>query len=373
MFSLMPLDDIAALAPRWRALERRADPPACLAWPWVGAWLRRLPAAARPHLLEIRQRGATLGLAVLVPSVERRHGWLTVRQWRLHEAGVASLDALAIEDNGILLDPSCHPALLTECFRWLAVALPHLDELVLSSVAMKTAEAAEAGLGGAGLACRLVRDDLRRFVDLDEVRAKGGYLATLGAATRQAIRRARRLYEAHGPLHLRAAASVEEACSFLDRMKPLHEARRQGKGEAGAFALPDFLPFHRDLIASAWPEGGVELLALTAGPRLVGYLYNLRRRGWVHNYQGGFAYSDDPREKPGLVCHHAAIARAAAAGDRFYDLMAGDSRYKANLARRTERLVTLAATAPRPALRAEQALRSLKALLRPVPVAAPAE
>ena len=370
MFSLTPLGDRAALQPCWRDLEGRANPPACLAWPWIGAWLRRLPPAARPHLLEIREGGTILGLAVLVPSVERRHGWLKVRQWRLHEAGIPSLDALAIEDNGILLDAACPAALLSECFRWLAASLPQLDELVLSSVPMPVAEAARAGLAGAGLACRLVRDDLRRFVDLDEVRAKGGYLSTLGSTTRQAIRRARRLYEAHGPLQLRAAASIEEAWAFLDRMKPLHEVRWQGKGEAGAFALPDFLPFHRDLIASAWHEGGVELLALHAGPRLVGYLYNLRRRGWVHNYQGGFAYSDDAREKPGLVCHHAAIARAAA-GDRFYDLMAGDSRYKANLARRTERLVTLAATAPRPALRAEQALRALKSLLRR-PAAVPA-
>ena len=368
MFSLMPLDDVAALAPRWRDLERRADPPACLAWPWIGAWLRRLPADARPHLLEIRAGASTLGLAVLTPSVARRHGWLKVRQWRLHEAGIPPLDALAIEDNGILLDQSCPPSLLSACFRWLAASLPQLDELVLSSVPMPLAEVAQAGLAGAGLACRLVRDDLRRFVDLDEVRAKGGYLSTLGSATRQAIRRARRLYEGHGPLHLRAAASVEQAWCFLDRMKPLHEARWQHKGEAGAFALPDFVPFHRDLIAAAWGEGGVELLELTAGARLVGYLYNLRRRGWVHNYQGGFAYSADAREKPGLVCHHAAIVRAAAMGERFYDLMAGDSRYKANLARRTDRLVTLAAAAPRPALRAEQALRSLKALLhRPTP------
>lgn len=371
MFSLTPLNDIAALAPRWRDLERCADPPACLAWPWIGAWLRRLPAAARPHLLEIRDGATILGLAVLVPSVARRHGWLKVRQWRLHEAGIPALDALTIEDNGILLDPACPRALQSACFRWLAAALPQLDELVLSSVPPAVAAAAGAGLADAGLACRLVRDDLRRFVDLGEVRAKGGYLSTLGSATRQAIRRARRLYEGHGSLQLRAAASVAEAWEFLECMKPLHEARWQGKGEVGAFALPDFLPFHRELIASAWSEGGVELLQLTAGRRLVGYLYNLRRRGWVHNYQGGFAYSGDAREKPGLVCHHAAITRAAAAGEGFYDLMAGDSRYKANLARRTERLVTLAAAAPRPALRAEQALRSLKALLRrPTPVPA---
>ena len=50
------------------------------------------------------------------------------------------------------------------------------------------------------------------------------------------------------------------------------------------------------------------------------------------SYQSGFAYSEDPREKPGLVCHTLAIDHYARLGMRVYDLLGGDDRYKKTLA-----------------------------------------
>jgi CelD/BcsL family acetyltransferase involved in cellulose biosynthesis len=362
-FRLRPLTDPALLEAAWRRLEARADPAFCLSWTWIGCWLRQLPHGARPSWLEIGPADAPLGLAVLVPATGWRHGILPVRRWLLHESGDAAVDRLAIEDNGLLLDPACDPVLVRRALAWLPGALEGCDELVMRQVAPGIAALAREALAGAGMATRLLADDVRRWVDLQRVRAAGDYLSLLGANTRQSIRRARRAYAALGPLRVQPARSAGEALAFFDRMRPLHEARWQAKGKESAFASPAFAPFHRRLIATSWsddPAGcGVQLLEVSAGTTVIGYLYNLLRRGWVHNYQGGFAYAADPHLKPGLVCHAAAIEQAAAAGAVAYDLMAGDSRYKASLAAETGRLVSLEATAPRPLLRLEAGLREL--------------
>ena len=49
------------------------------------------------------------------------------------------------------------------------------------------------------------------------------------------------------------------------------------------------------------------MLRITAGGRIIGYLYNFVHAGHVYNYQSGFAYEDDPVVKPGFVSHYLAI------------------------------------------------------------------
>jgi len=80
------------------------------------------------------------------------------------------------------------------------------------------------------------------------------------------------------------------------------------------------------------PQGGVELLRIAAGARVLGYLYHFRRDGRVLAYQSGFDYAGaGPHEKPGLTCHALSIARALAMGERVYDMLAGAERYKQSL------------------------------------------
>jgi CelD/BcsL family acetyltransferase involved in cellulose biosynthesis len=80
-------------------------------------------------------------------------------------------------------------------------------------------------------------------------------------------------------------------------------------------------------------RGEIALLRLSAGERLVGYLYNFEFRGNAANYQSGFDYEGAKRHQtPGLTCHHYAIVDAASRGFDRYDFLAGDDRYKRSLA-----------------------------------------
>ncbi|MBV8913641.1 MAG: GNAT family N-acetyltransferase, partial [Acetobacteraceae bacterium] len=81
------------------------------------------------------------------------------------------------------------------------------------------------------------------------------------------------------------------------------------------------------------PTGEVDLLRVSAGPVLVGYLMNFNYNGEVSAYQSGFNYSVVGQHlKPGLTSHYLAIEAYRAAGASIYDFLAGADRYKLSLA-----------------------------------------
>ena len=163
---------------------------------------------------------------------------------------------------------------------------------------------------------------------------------------------------------LRRAESVEAAFQYLEGLMRLHAVTWNARGQPGAFARPEVLRFVRELIATGVPRGEVDLLEVSAGAEIVGYLMNFVFDGAVSTYQSGFQYRDAvPQLKPGLTCHAMAIEAARAAGHRGYDFLAGENRYKSSLANAERTLYWTELTAgPHPV-----ALRNrVKATLRPL-------
>ncbi len=309
----IPVPDVAALAAPWRALEAEAAPFSFFqSWSWVGCL-----AAERydhPVLIEAREAGRITGLALF----NRRRGRL-----HLTESGTAQHDAPFIEHNAPLLARDAAPETLATMLAAAWQAAP--AGLVLSGVPPALADTA------GGIASRRQQREAP-WLDLARLRAAGSdALGGASANTRQQIRRALRRLAARNPLRLAAAAGTEEAIAWLDALIALHTARWQARGKPGAFAGDFQRRFHRALIAAALPRGECELLRVTTGERVLGYLYNFRLRGRVYAYQSGFDYDSFAAEKPGLACHALAIARALELGDEAYDFLAGAERYKVSL------------------------------------------
>jgi CelD/BcsL family acetyltransferase involved in cellulose biosynthesis len=307
--------DLNALGQRWRALEADAEPNATIfrSWTWVGA-----DAADRytdPFLIEANDGERTVGLALF----NRTRG--LPPRLHLSESGHTDIDRVFIEHNGPLLARDAPPDTLT------AMLLPLRGRAAaLSGIDTRTLDAANT----AGLAPRVAQTRIAPTVDL----RRGPFLDGLSSNSRQQLRRSARLFEqaAGAPLAIASAPDVATATDWLDALAVLHQQTWQARGKPGAFADASFVRFHRALIASGLPRGQVEVLQISAGGMVVGYLYNLRSGDRVHAYQSGFAYGDDPRRKPGLTCHHLAIERAQAEGVADYDFLAGDDRYKQSLA-----------------------------------------
>ncbi len=320
---LSPPPGWTALGASWRALEARSQGSFFQSWSWVGC-----RAAARfpdPHLLEVRHGGETVAMGLFN---RRRRLPVGTRLW-LNESGMPALDSIHVEHNGLLIADAAPAETLAAA---LARVVRSSGHVVLSGV--DAAHLAAARATGA-----LVRERayavVSPWIDLAAVRAHpGGHLGQISANARAQIRRSMRRYEAAGPLTQRRAGSLDEARAFLAALGDLHQRAWTGRGQPGAFANPQFVAFHDELLTTAWPRGEIDLLRIDAGDVALGYLYNFRWHNRVSNYQTGFDYAaaKSAHYKPGLTCHHLAAELYAEEGFAAYDLLAGEHRYKTSLA-----------------------------------------
>lgn len=317
---------IAALEAEWRSLESRAGGTLFQGWTWVGCLAReRFP---QPVLLRATAEGRTVGLALF--NERRRFGLSTL--W-LGESGDPALDRVFVEHNGILAEAGWAgelPAWLEAAMRLPLPGASRRRRLILGGIDARTLAAArQAGT------VRVSAVRQAPFVDLTQLGPAGdGFLDELSRNARQQLRRSDRLY---GALQVRRAATPGEAESFLRALLELHMGRWAASGRESSLAQPLVARFIRELVARGAPLEEVDVLRVTAGeaPRetAVGYLLNLRRGGWVGQYQGGFDFaSAGPHQKPGLTCHHAAIRYYCAQAAGSYDFLAGEDRYKRSLA-----------------------------------------
>lgn len=353
---LAPARGLAGLGEAWRSLEQRTAGSFFQSWRWIGTWLAALPAEIEPLCLRARAGGEIVGLALLTPRRIRRHGVIASRQLHLNATGRAELDRLTIEYNGFLLDSRLAGEVERALLAHLLACRSLWDELVLDGLPPSIMAALE-GIG----AVRLRQRSICPYVDLALLDGADG-LAGVGANTRHQIRRMHRL---SGGAVLETAGTVAEGLAFLAGLAELHQAQWQARGQPGAFATDFLREFHHRLVADALPAGEVQLLRARAGDGgVIGHLYNFVYRDRVYAYQSGFPRHADNRLKPGLLSHHLAIQMSRANGLRFYDFLAGDSRYKRSLSTGRNELVWIVVQRPGMRFAMEHGLREVKARLR---------
>jgi CelD/BcsL family acetyltransferase involved in cellulose biosynthesis len=281
-------------------------------WTWVGCLAaERFPD---PIVLRAERQGVLVGLALF----NRRRGRL-----HLGESGDAALDRPFVEHNGPLADgPAVAEALLRAAWK-----IKGIQGLVLGGVPPSLVAAA------GGIATRR-QDRPAPVLDLAALRATGvDILDCLSANTRQQIRRSDRHFGGEATLRIEAAAGRADLDAWFPDLVALNDATWAARGQPGAFATDYLRRFHRSLMEQALARDELDLLRVTAGRGLVGFLYNLRFRGVSYAYQSGLTGTGEHRQaKPGMTCHALAIRRAVARGDAAYDFLAGDQRYKRSFA-----------------------------------------
>jgi CelD/BcsL family acetyltransferase involved in cellulose biosynthesis len=309
--SIVPFQSFTELETIWRGLEARVPTLSFFqSWNWVGCL-----AAERysdPVLLRAEQAGELVGLALF----NCRRGRLC-----LAASGMPALDAPFIEHNAPLaLNAEARIALLRAAWRARGAR-----RLVLDGASPADIQAA----GGVPLRWQ---ERIAPCVLLDAVRDAGGdYIGSRSSNARYQLRRSLRAYTARGAVTLQRALDTGEALAWLAAMIGLHDATWQARGQAGAFATDYLLRFHHALVVRAMAEGTLDMLRVTAGEDIVGYLYNFRLRGHIFAYQSGLAAAVG-HEKPGLTSHALAIEQALTRGDTVYDFLGGADRYKQSLA-----------------------------------------
>lgn len=348
--------DLRLLQAEWEDLESRSAPTVFLSWQWLGHWLDVYQPDVR--VLKVTENGRLIGLGMIVVSSERRHGLLRSRCLRLHQTGSRVLDQIWIEYNGFLAEHGRDRDVSAACLNYLVAQKEEWDEFVVGAI---DADEADFYAEATGLFKHVRWEAPCYGVDLDQLRRNGKhYLDTLSRNTRYQINRAHRLYEERGPVALVRPDSVEEALAVFDSIGPRHLERWGSGPDQSGYANPDFVRFHRSLIRSQWPEGGVDLVSLRAGDDVIASFYNLLHNQVVYFYLGGMMTETDNKLKPGLLGHSLCIEDYRQHGFHYYDFMGGEERYKSNLGERHRHLVQVALQRPRFKLKLEQALREAR-------------
>lgn len=342
-FSRLP--DTVALADRWRALEAQADGSFFLGWTWTGAWLDSY--GVTPELLEISDGGRDVALALVGHGMAKRPLG-PVATLSLNQSGVVQADRAYVEYNGLLTRRGQEAA---------------ADQAAISAIAdrrdWRALTLAGIAPGSPLLAIparRRVRSDVSPVcqVDLDGVRGAGGdYLSLLSTNTRSQVKRATK--EHSGALPPVAVGTPDDAAAWIGEMRDLNAGRHADN----AWDDPAFCAFVAKLVERGADNGEVELLRFADAGGLVGLLVNFVYRGAALNYQSAFAPPRTGKDKPGLLCHAAAVAHYADRGLGRYSLLAGKDRYKQSLATCEESLEWWTIERFSPRLEAEALARRL--------------
>lgn len=326
---LIKLDRYPELESDWRGLEQQCDCPPFLSWAWTGTWLRNLPPEIAVEVFRATDTGGkvvALGLIVDTPEqgIKRLFG---TRALRFQETGCSDIDDITLEYSGLLVRQDDRVRAYSAFFGLLSKRRRNWRSLELS--ASLHADAIRNALPSSLLAFS-IRESPTYFVNLDELRSNGQeYLSCLGQNTRRTLRKAKALYEKEGELRIEIATDPETAVEYLWEMRKLHDDYWHRKGQRSGFDSHFFCRFHEDLARQHAASGFVQLIKLSAGPVLIGYVYNMVWKNGAYFYNSGLNYGAlGESDAPGHIACLAMIEKYKSDGIDFYDFMAGSSEYK---------------------------------------------
>lgn len=321
----------------WRDVERMVGIDALMAsWAWTDAWLEQFGDLV-PHRFAVASGpGGPCGIALVTSGVRQRRGPLPVRTLHLGTAGEPMGESVCVEYNRLMVAPEHRDAFVAQLFGVIKQAYGSWDIFELNGFAPDDAELI-------GAYCPSFRPERRvcHVADLRLAREGGGdvvktFSKSVGVKIRKNLRR---FEERYGPVRGEWITDVARAMPVFDELVLLHQQRWTTAGHTGSFASSRFLAFHRTLITRLLGDGRVVLYRATAGDQVLGTFYGFVERGAIYHYQWGLAQFEDNSLSPGFVVGALCMDEALKLGYEEVNWLAGDVRYKRDLANTSRELV----------------------------------
>jgi CelD/BcsL family acetyltransferase involved in cellulose biosynthesis len=327
--------EAGAAGAEWRGLERAVGAGLTNSWDWVESWLHHYGDLIPHHFAIAGGARGVRGVALLTHGVGQTRGPIPVRTLHLGTAGEPPSDTVWVEYNRPLVAPDDRSAFAAALLRSVRSARLPWDILELDGFEPEEAEPLlrlDRGFEVSRKVCHVA--------DLRSMRDGGNPFAGFRRETIAKIRKNRRRFEEHfGPIATQWAESIDDARAIFAELIPLHQQRWQRVGEAGCFASARFTGFHRELIERLLPKGQIVLYRVAVGEQLIGIFYGFIERGTLYHYQWGLARFEQNSLSPGFVVGALCIEEAIAKGLDELNWLAGDVRYKRELANAQRELI----------------------------------
>lgn len=333
------IEPLQELEQEWNDLQQQANHSYFQSWGWIGTWLDQIAIDLQPVAVKVFFDEKLVGVGLFVSRDIKRRVVFHSRAMFLNEYPFDGRNMI-IEYNGMLAAKGHEDAVTIETARFLLREYKQHDEFCFGAVTEELFSLGPEKQCIEGCNCVINEESTSWYVDLESFSTGvEGYLASLSRNRRGQIRRSIRVYEQDGSLQVEEAHSAEQALLYLDRLKILHSAYWQSKGERGSFANPLWESFHRALIYRRFDAGEIQLLKVSSNAGEIGYIYNIILQKHVYVMQTGFRHSEDKRLMPGYVAHTMAIAYNRSKGMAVYDFMHGDALYKRILCNQNRKLL----------------------------------
>lgn len=333
----------------WRRLLERSEGASPMLGPdWLCSWWRVFGDSdgRRLRIGLIFDEKRLIGLA---PLLCRRHWYRSLipfRRLELLGTGENDRDEICSDYIGVLAERGSEALVAETLVRGLLNgAFGGWDELVLTSMNGEAAlpQLLQERLSSSALSTTLAVTNQSPYVPLP--RSFDDYLKALPSQRRYLVRRSLRDFEqwagSRACLHsVTRESELEQGFAILER---LHAERWAANDKSGAFASQRFRAFHAAVMPRLFAAGSLDLSWISVDDEPIAALYNVVHDGKVYFYQSGRKPSLPRGIRPGIVMHAHAIRRAIEAGRREYDFLAGQSRYKLDLALANRPLVELRA------------------------------
>lgn len=338
----LPASDRVEAGRVWAALERElGNGSVACSWRWTETWLEHYGEVVAHRFAVAEAGGRPRGIVLVTRGPARWDGPVRIRTVHLGTAGEPRGEGVYVEYNRVLAHPSYSAGFAAALIDALSQERGW-DELNLDGFGR---EALDPFLRASpGLRLNVVASpatELAKAADAD-----GAVLTLLKSGTRRKVRRS---VEALGELETEWASSPGHALDILGELVELHQRRWTDAGEPGAFASSRFRAFHAALVPRLLEGDSVILFRVRARQGTVGCLYHYVEGNRALFYQSGLRPFPDSRISPGFVCFALCMQACYERGLTEYDFLAGDSRYKRDLATTSRELFW--ATLRRPAVR----------------------
>lgn len=297
---------------------------------WIGPWVSTIGNDVDLYLLNfIGEKNKIVGSALLARTQVHRRKLFNIDTLSLNEVEAEGAKFI-IEYNNILHHPEYREDIYYSFFDFLANSPIQFDELKLNAIDVN--HAADVSELCAQFNLNFIEEESSRayFTDLAQFDSDPArYIQKLSKNKREQVRRSIKFYRQFGTEEIRLASDQHEALQFFDNMGVFHQEYWKGKGCSGSFANDKWVRFHKDIIINYFHH--VQLVRISFGEHVLGYLYNLVDRDVAYSMQSGFNYSSNKHDRPGIIAHILITNYYIQNSMLRYEYLAGESRYKQSL------------------------------------------
>ncbi|MDZ4288824.1 MAG: GNAT family N-acetyltransferase [Prosthecobacter sp.] len=313
-----------ALKPHWDLLvEQMAVPTPFMRWDWVWRWVGKFGGQ---HRLSVGVLRDDLGVPLAIAPFVISRGDKPPRRWLRHLTWIGGMGEVLGERMDVIVPAGRETELTPRLLRCMDATHKQWDVVWLPAVPVESANlpAMKEALDRVGMGAEEVKIHPCRFTEIPK--DWPAYEAARSSRWRRNLRNRWAVFiDEHGGRRGLSDTDMPHA-EALDHLARLH-LLQWPEGESN-FLRPASWEFHRGL-ALEWLESGRAMLSLLiAGDRVVAAAYGLVKRGQFSLYQQGW----DPEFKHlsiGNLVVHWSLETAAQRGLHTYDMLSGDSRYKA--------------------------------------------